>query len=153
MLQLKGTQGKILIVNEGKVTIKCSGFLTSTRENSILIKNINSVDIKKPGVMYNGYIHFSIAGGKELKSDSIVGYADNAIHDENSVVFRKKEDYNKALEIKSYIENYQQNTNNQSNDSNLSISNEIIKLKELLDNGVLTESEFSHAKEKLINSL
>lgn len=107
-LQIKGRQGRSISIDGGSVKItRKSGLLATTREKSILIRNITSVEIKKPGLMFAGYIHFDIAGGQTFNSSyKATGGAFDAVKDENSVVFAKKSDYNTALQIKSYIENY-----------------------------------------------
>src|ERR1022692_4487891 len=108
MLILKGHQGKTVIVDGSSVKIIKEGWLlASKREKGILIRNVSSVEVKKPGVLIVGFIQFSIAGGAARDSSfKTTGGAFDAVKDENSVVFKDKESYDIALMIKRYIEEY-----------------------------------------------
>jgi hypothetical protein len=107
-LKIKGRQGKSVCVDGGSIKItKKSGLLAAKREKSIMIRNITSIDIKKPGLAFAGYIHFDIAGANNFNSSyKVSGGTADAVKDENSIVFANKKDYDIALKIKEYIENY-----------------------------------------------
>ena len=115
----------------------CAG---SWQANYTLASLVKFIDV--------GFIQFGILGGIE-KQNGITG----AINDENSVVFLE-ECNKKAVEIKNYIEEIiLSRNNNQSNKSqseNFSAADEILKLKKLLDMGVLTQNEFDAKKKQLL---
>lgn len=107
-LVIHGTQGKTLEVVGASIRIrKAKRFFAAAREKSIPIRSVTSVEVKKPGRMVVGYIQFSIAGGLARNSSyTFTGGAFDAVQDENSVVFVGDSDYQTALQIKDYIENF-----------------------------------------------
>ncbi len=103
IIEFKGTNGKIELYNhfirlDRGTTM---GFLTQglKGKKDIYFKNITSIQIKKPGILA-GFIQFSIPGGNESER-GVMG----SIKNENTISFAWKEQYEKALKIKEYIEN------------------------------------------------
>lgn len=132
-----------LTIENGLLTIEHKGMLNALNKGlvgakSIKIENITGVQLKKPGLTC-GYIQF-ILNGHEIK-----GGVNNAIKDENTILFLKKE-LDWALEIKQYIESYKPTVNN-----NSSTADEILKYKNLLDMGAITEEEFNDKKKQLLD--
>jgi len=150
-LVLEGRQGKTVIVEGNTVKIlKKARLFAAERERVLPIKNITSVEVKKPGPFVVGFIQFSIAGGIARNSSfKISGGTYDAVQDENSVVFDGQEKYQDALKIKNYIENYTE-PSNKSTQPNFSSADEILKLKKLADEGVLTKEEFEAKKKQLL---
>jgi hypothetical protein len=147
-LVLKGLGRKTVSVTGDSVKIEKSGLLTSSREKTLPIRNISSVEVKRPGFAA-GFIQFSIAGGKSLDSSfKFTGGAHDAARDENSVVFSGEANYEIALRIKAYVESW--SSTRASGNASTSDADEIRKLKALLDDGVLTQAEFDHKKRKLL---
>ena len=151
MLTLKGRQGKTVVVEGSTVTISKKGSLfASKREKAIPIRNITSVEVKKPGALTAGFIQFSIAGGAARDSSfKVTGGAFDAASDENSVLFADKEAYEVALEIKKYVENHTEGAPAAA-PAELSAADEIVKLKSLLDQGILSAEEFEAKKRQLL---
>ena len=152
VFQLKGYNGQ-LYVYEDRLIIERKGFFGMVTNGlagskTIPMSSIQNIQLKKAGAFFNGFIQFGILGGIE-KQNGITG----AINDENSVVFLE-ECNKKAVEIKNYIEEIiLSRNNNQSNKSqseNFSAADEILKLKKLLDMGVLTQNEFDAKKKQLL---
>lgn len=147
-LVLKGLGRKTVSVAGDSVKIEKNGLLTSSREKTLPIRNISSVEVKKPGFAA-GFIQFSMAGGKSLDSSfKFTGGAHDAARDENSVVFSGDADYETALRIKAYVESWSSARSTTS--ASTSDADEIRKLKALLDEGVLTQEEFNHKKRRLL---
>ena len=138
-LMLIGKQGKTLNVSGDVIRIEKRGMLTGTREKTILIRNITSVEVKKPGG-FVGFIQFSIAGGKSRDSSyTLSGGAIDAVNDENSVVFNGNENYEIAMKVKAYVEAWSASRQQaQSHPVGESAADEIRKFKGLLDDGLLT---------------
>jgi hypothetical protein len=111
-------------------------------KKDIYFHNITSIQIKKPGITI-GYLQFSIPGGIESKRGV---FASN--EDENTISFGWMGQYNKALEIKKYIET---RINSQTTGS-LSIADEIEKMHSLMEKGILTKKEFEEKKKKLLDA-
>ena len=154
MLELKGYMiKKSIIVDGGTVKIIRKGTIfAAEREKSIPINNITGVEVKKPGPFVNGFIQIQTAGQMSPKSNfRLSGGTYDAVNDENSVVFTGEENYQIALNIKNYIENYQQN-NNTNNLNQISAADELMKFKKLLDDGIITQDEFDSKKKQLLNS-
>lgn len=68
-------------------------------------------------------------------------------------VFEWKKDYNDVMLLKQRIEKLITETNSTENETNVSgsVADEILKLKSLLDAGILTEEEFLQEKSRLLN--
>lgn len=106
----------------------------------IYFNNITSIGIKKPGLGV-GFLQFFIPGGNEVKSGM-----NSSQRDENTITFMGKKEYEKALEIKEYIE---KRINFKSSGSS-SIADEIEKLHSLMEKGIITKEEFENKKSKLL---
>ena len=148
---LRGEQRKTLEVGGSIIRIiKEGGLFHSDREKTILIRNVTSVEVKKPGELMVGFIQFSIAGGKARDSSyTLTGGSFGAVLDENSVVFKDPVSYKVALKIKEYVQDYSE-VGSHNSGSSVSKADEIRKLKELLDESILTEEEFNLEKKKLL---
>ena len=135
LLVLKGRSGKTIVVQGGSVrVVKVGSLFAARREKTILIRNVTSVEVKKPGtgvVASVGFIQFSIAGGAARDSSfTFTGGALSAVADENSVVFADIDAYNTALQIKQYIENYREDSE-QTTEPELSAGDGIPELNDL----------------------
>ena len=151
MITLKGTQGKTVSVDGATVKITKKGWLLAAERNkTIPIRNIASVEVKKPGAITAGFIQFAIAGSAARDSSfKFTGGAFDAAQDENSVLFSGKELYDMALKIKEYVENYSEESQ-QMPSAHISMADEIMKLKGLMDQGILTSEEFETKKRQLL---
>ena len=90
-LEAKGIQGGTIIFDGKKITIKRRGFMAFAThgikgDKIIPIKFITAIQFKSAGRFSNGYIQFSIMGGREAKGGLL-----QAVHDENTVLFKKKQ--------------------------------------------------------------
>ncbi len=142
------TNGKFI------VTVK-DGYLSWTRkglqnfliqgskgEKSIPIKSITAIQLKAPRLT-TGYIQFAYSGSSETKGGTM-----SAVNDENTITFTKKE-LDQAKELKQLIESLQREGNSTSN-SKTSDADELLKFKELLDGGIITEDEFEVKKKQIL---
>jgi len=145
-LQAKGVNGQIeLFANKVRIRRKgVLGFLTQglKGDKEIMISSITSVQFKKAGMLTNGYIQFAFMGGKEAK-----GGIFQATQDENTVMFNTKQqpDFER---IKEEVEKRIQAKTIPSNAS--SDADEIAKLADLRDKGILTEEEFQQKKKQIL---
>lgn len=140
-------QGGSLELYENKIRIKRKGvgsFLIhgSKGEKDIFIRDITAIQLKRPGMLTNGYIQFVFSGSKENK-DGIF----DAASDENSMIFTKKqmkdvEAFKEAVESKLFETKSPPATNNNLND--------LEKLAELKSKGIITEDEFNLKKKQLL---
>jgi len=146
ILQAKGVNGQIeLYPNKVRILRKgLIGLLTQglKGDKEILISSISSIQFKKAGALTNGYIQFAFMGGKEAN-----GGIFQATQDENTVMFNTKQqaDFER---IKEEVEKRMQTSGVPS--SPLSAADEIAKLADLRDKGILTEAEFQKKKKQIL---
>lgn len=98
--------------------------------------------------MTTGYLQLVIKGSLENKG-GVLG----AVKDENTILFGKKED-DQALKVKTIIERIKEKKNSRrsvSVQNTVSVADEIRKLKQLMDEGILTEEEFNKQKAVLLS--
>ncbi|WP_153464786.1 SHOCT domain-containing protein [Sediminibacillus terrae] len=114
----------------------------SKGEKSVPIKNISAIQLKEPGLT-TGYLQIAYSGSSESK-----GGIFNAVKDENTILFNKKE-LQQAKELQELVESLQGEMSSASG-SQLSEADELKKYKELLDEGVITEEEFQSKKKQLL---
>ena len=148
-LTLHGLQGKTMSVVGDAVRIEKKTVLTAKREKTFPLRNISSVEVKKPGTL-SGFIQLSIAGGATRNSSfTLTGGAFDAAQDENSVVFTGQDNYEIALRIKAYIEEGN-NPQKSTAGGTETIPDQIKKLSELKDSGILSDEEFQQKKKELL---
>ena len=144
----KGINGQLELF-ENKIIIKRKGIMAFATQGlkgnkEIFINQISSTQLKKAGNFTNGYIQFAFLGGQESK-----GGLFNATMDENTVMFRKNKNQ-EFEEIKEMIE--KKIADNQKGSNNKSDSlDDLEKLKELKDKGIITEEEFNKKKKQILN--
>ena len=149
---VKGVNGQ-LEVFEDKVVITRKGFMSFSTHGlagskTIPMSAIQSVQFKPGGSMTNGFIQFAVMGGRERQGGLLA-----ATSDENTIILRMGEQTVKGEEIRDYIEKrilelakpqatvVMQQT---------SAADELIKFKDLLDMGILTQEEFDAKKKQLL---
>ena len=148
---LKGLNGQIEVY-EDRVIINRKGFLAKgaiglAGSKTIPINAIQTVQFREGTSLYNGFIQFGVLGGIEAR-----GGLQAAITDENSVIIKKKHN-EQAREIKNFIENKilsKYETSDTNKYESISIADDIIKYKQLLDEGIITQQEFDRKKEELL---
>ena len=142
--------GSRLFVYDNKVVLERHGLIGSSLTRfsgakTIPIKSIQSVELKEGSSVLNGYLRFGYAGSVERR-----GGVYNATDDENAVVFKKSSN-STAHQIKEFIEGIIYNSDNGTTIVNqLSSADEILKLKNLLDDGVISQEEFEQKKKDLL---
>ncbi|MCP1324639.1 DUF4429 domain-containing protein [Bacillus sp. S0628] len=149
IFEFKGA-GKTIVKIEGNfIRLKRKGALNFLNhgldgEKTIDINNMTGIQIKKANFFTNGYIQFIFMGSQESKRGVMA-----AATDENTVMFTKREQ-KMAEEIKEYIESILVNKSKTQVAASVSGADEILKYKELLDQGVITEEEFRAKKKQLL---
>jgi hypothetical protein len=122
------------------------GFLTKGLKGSkeIPYASITAVQFKEAGLVFSGYIQFTLPGGNESKGGIFA-----ATRDENTVMFVNtvNEEMKKA---KLFIQERIGQASKINQTSNVSIADEITKLKRLKDDGAISEEEFNNMKTSLI---
>jgi len=140
--------GDLLEVYEDKVTITPSGvigFLCKGLKGTKTIPffSISAIQFKKSGIT-SGYLQFTVPGGNESLGGVLMG-----ITDENTFMFAGQNEL--ALEIKEYIEKkIQELRKPQIPSSRSNLPDEIQKLADMKEKGILSDEEFQAAKHRLI---
>lgn len=157
-MKLKCTNG-ILYVYEDRVIISRKtliGFTTQgiKGDKTFYYKDLTGIEYRKPTMFANGYIKFIVPGSNETNQKvTLIGTTTEAMQDENSLILRafNKEVPKKSEEIYNYILQKINEYKNIKNDSNISSNaDEIMKYKNLLDIGAITEEEFEKKKKELL---
>ena len=147
---MKGVQD-LLEIFEDRVTITpkgVMGFLNKgikgTKE--IPFRSIVAVQFKEAGAVFSGYIQFTISGGNESRGGLFA-----AVKDENTFMFARAKNNATAKEIKNYIDSSMRKAQApQSSIPAVNLSEELQKLAQLKEQGVLSAEEFQAAKKKLL---
>lgn len=138
--QLEVYRNRVVIKRKGAISKLTQGFFKGDKE--ILLSRISAIQVKLGTMLTNGYIQLSLSGGNE----DTKGLFD-ATKDENTIMFNKK--YNdEVIKIKETIYSLLEN---EENIVNTSTADELLKLKKLLDMGILSEDEFQLEKNKILN--
>lgn len=134
------------------VTLRRSGAARLTigkGDKQLPVHAITAVQFKPAGMLVNGFIQFTIPGGVEQRSRA--GSATfNAASDENSVVFtrgqqQKFERLRDAVQAAIRAQHQPQQVH-----APTSVADEIGRLGQLVQQGLLTQQEFAAAKARLL---
>ncbi|QHA04614.1 DUF4429 domain-containing protein [Streptomyces broussonetiae] len=153
MIEVQGKGGQIQFDGQ-YVTITRKGFLARSivgkGEKRLHISQIASIQWKPAGAIVEGFIQFGVNGGVERRSQ-FGSQTQSARGDENSVLFTKKqmpafEELRKALDAAIA----QQHAPQQPTAAAPSVADELTKLGQLLQQGILTQAEFEQQKARLL---
>jgi hypothetical protein len=145
-LVVKGYNGQISF--DGKaVSISrkgALGFLTQGLKGTkeIPVRAISSIQLKKAGMVANGYIQFATGAGESK------GGINAAVTDENTVIFTLFSN-NEFEELRSLVTEALHETTGTSSPT-ASSAEQLEKLAKLLDQGLLTKAEFLAEKKKIL---
>jgi len=131
---------KLTITPKGALGFMVKG-LKGTK--TILFFSINGMQYRKPGRL-SGYLQFTIPGGNESKGGLFA-----AASDENTFMFDAKVD-DVVIKVKDFIEKRIKEGRQPAPAQTASAADEIRKLAELREQGLLSEEEFSNGKKKLL---
>ena len=157
---VKVTQKVVIISREGVIGFFASGVM-GQGDKRIRIKSIVSVELGKEPSFWGGisYIRFATAADNEVRKHSSFGdpslrmfenKGGQYFNDPNTIQLSNMEQYNIAIKIRDYIENYQSESIAPTVVQPLSGADEILKYKKLLDDGILTQEEFDAKKKQLL---
>lgn len=150
----------VIIKREGVIGFFASGVM-GQGDKRISIKSIVSVELGKEPSFWGGisYIRFATAADNEVRKHSSFGdpslrmfenKGGQYFNDPNTIQLSSMEQYETALKIREYIENYQSDRVDSAVMQPLSGADEILKYKKLLDDGILTQEEFDAKKKQLL---
>jgi hypothetical protein len=151
MIQAKGQNGTVTFDGH-TVLIERKGLsarlLVGVGEKSIPIASINAVQWKNAGFSA-GFIQFTISGGSERRS-KFGKQSSDAMHDENSVTFHVRqqpafEELRKAIDAAVSARHAPQAAA-----APVSVADELAKLAQLMQQGVISQPEFEQQKARLL---
>ncbi|MBC6972973.1 SHOCT domain-containing protein [Bacillus sp. Xin] len=148
-MEATGVNGQLQIEGN-KITIKRKGMLAKMTQGlkgdkDIQIKQLSSIQFKPAGTFTNGYIQFTFSGGKEDK-----GGLFDATKDENTIMFNKKQQPN-FIKVKALIEQKMDELHSPAPiHAPVDVADQIKKLADLRDSGILTNEEFDAKKKQLL---
>ena len=135
-----------IVINKGKMFQTLNFFDTDANTVKIPLETITVINHKPSGIL-DGYLEFVYQGFIPRNNDT------SKHAQENVITFRGYEENSIFLAFKEMIEKKVREVKNKSVSSpNISIAEEIQKLADLKEKGILTEDEFQIQKRKLINS-
>ena len=145
-------EGNVVVISrEGMMGFFASG-TTRVGDKRIPIKNIVNIELGPEPSLGISYIRFATAADEEIRrynpKELFTNRAGQMFNDPNTVQISNMEQYEMAIKIRDYVENYQ--TDNSSVVQNISSADEILKYKKLLDDGILTQEEFDAKKKQLL---
>lgn len=149
IFDFKSSVGDGLKVYEDRIVISHSGVLNFFAmgikgDKTIYYNDLTAVQFKKAG-WTAGHIQFSLLGGKES-----VGGVFAASSDENTITFNSNEN-DAAEKMVAYIqEKIKEARQPKVATAATSSADEIMKLKNLLDMGIITQEEFDAKKKQLL---
>ena len=158
IMTLKGTNGTITAY-ASKVVISRSGFIATAShgfkgDRTFFYRDLSGIDFKKPGLT-NGYIKFIVPGAKDTSINNILMFtSSDSMSDENSVILRAFNKNTPALSEEMYeflMQKIQESKNPTPSQSTISSADEILKYKQLLDAGIISQDEFDAKKKQLLN--
>lgn len=154
---VKGRNG-IVTAFEDRIEISRKnivGFLTQGLKGVRIIRfeDMTSIEAKTPGLMSNGYIQFIINPElAAIQKVGLIGTSNESMRDPNAVVFStiSKNKIKEFTDLRDFslsrIAYYQGLTSTQLGSG----LNDLSKLKQLLDDGVITQEDFDAKKKQIL---
>lgn len=148
IMSAKGSNG-VLELLQNKIRIKRSKGLNTLilqglkGDKEIFINQISSIQFKNAGFTV-GYIQFAFIGGQETKAGVF-----DAVKDENTVTFTKRQQ-GEFEAIKHAIEEKLFAKNDTPKESASPGYDDLEKLAELRDKGIITQEDFNAKKKQLL---
>ena len=157
LMELKATNGTI-IAYEDRVVISRQTFggifsQGFKGDRTFFYKDLTSVEYKKPG-MINGYLQFITAGTISANPGvGLFGTSTQSLKDNNTVILRAFNENVPADSEKLYnliLSKMTEYKNISTVASNSSSADELMKFKNLLDQGIINQEEFDAKKKQLL---
>lgn len=152
-MEIKGMKGQIEFDGQS-ITIRRKGLMARTGvgkgEKRIPLRHVTSVQFKPAGPAVNGFIQFSLGGGNERRS-AFGQQTMDAAKDENSVVFRKKQQ-SQFEELRRAVESAMLADSPAAGPPAPDRLAQFQKLADLRASGVLNDAEFDQEKHRLLDN-
>lgn len=149
-MHFKGHNGQVETEEDG-IVIRRKGFVSKMShafkgEKRIPYSSISAVQFRDAGLMTTGFIQFTVLGGNESRGALL-----SAVKDENSVLFTRGEQQKAFAKLRAMVEESIRETRSPRPAARASsLGDDLTKLADLLDRGVLTEAEFAEQKARVL---
>ncbi len=156
-MEVKGHNGTV-IFDGRSVTIKRTGFFARTSvgkgEKRIPLGSITAVQWKPAGPIVPGFIQFTVPGGKERRSRFGAQSAE-AGHDENAVTFYQwhEQAFQQLRDVVEEALHAESPAQHSSSAPGKSPAERLAHLKELHDQGLVSDAEFGAKRSQILDSL
>lgn len=143
-----------------EITLPCmNGFTVHIKDSNLVVESkrkedvypiskIQSFSLKEPRALSPGSITFRTA--QAATSGIGLGFGVSAAIGAEQNFFFSKADLPTAIRVRDYVVNYDSNASSPAKGQVVSVVEEIRGLKELLDEGILTQEEFDAKKRQLL---
>lgn len=142
-----------LLVYDDKVVIIGKGYNKGIGEKSIPMASISAVQLIPSKALVNGYITFNVLG-EVASTRAGIGASMNSRQSENTVIVNKRADDEILKKVKAFVEQAKENATKSQGTTIIqqaaSPAEELKKMKELLDMGIITQAEFDAKKKQLL---
>lgn len=151
-LHAKGVNGQVSF-DGATVVITREGFLARSThgrsEKALAVRSIGAVQVKPASALVNGHVQFSVSG-ESSKHSTGFGKSHDASKDENAVIFTKKQ----QPEFDAIVAAVRQaQASGGAPAAAPDVTEQLAKLGQLRDAGVLTDEEFAEKKAQLLERL
>lgn len=160
IMYLEGTDNSTITIYNKKIVIVHSGFKATVSgkkgEHTIMIKDIVAIELVKGSMGSRSSIFFNHKGlERQSGDDSNFGLRSLEVAGSPNAVLFTKENYDSFKELKEKVEELMGEVGTSSSTivNEVSIPDEIKKLSDLKDQGILTEEEFQTKKTDLLNKM
>lgn len=158
IFEVKSTTGQIMNVYEDRVELTQEGvlgFLTQGLQGTktYFFKDITTIQFKNCG-WTSGFFEFTFPGGHDGRGGSLTGITnDNRFIFGAPTIGRAKEIAKEMEKVNEYLQKQlsESKKEHSQNVNGISVADEILKLKNLMDEGIISEDEFQVKKKQLLN--
>jgi hypothetical protein len=155
--KIKGDM-KTMIVYENKVILEGEkGFLNAAMganqgQKTFAYESISSIEFQEATLMGNGHIRFNIQGDSGRTGVLSIGKTIVGADNDNTFAYQKRSQNADVLAAKNFIEDQMIKSKQTSRAvvNSVSPADELRKYKQLLDDGIITQSEFDEKKKQLL---
>lgn len=149
-MHFKGHNGQVETEEDG-IVIRRKGFVSKLNhafkgEKRIPYSSISAVQFRAAGLLTTGFIQFTILGGNENRGALL-----SAVSDENTVLFQRGEQQTAFSKLRAMVEeSIREARAPRPAARTSSVGEDLTKLADLLDRGILTETEFAEQKARVL---
>lgn len=154
IMEVQGKDGVVTLYSD-RVALSQKGLASKVSKgsigvNEIRIDSITGVQLKRPSRMTAGFVQFISSGGGAYQG-GVVG----AARDESSMLISNDHQYDQIVALKKRLdqlitESRHPQSLHGSNIPQVSIADELAKLMELRDRGVISDAQFENQKNRLL---